>query len=328
MTETSAPLIVGLGEAMIRFTARDHAPLSSAKDFTANVAGAELNLLITASQLGSRARWLTRLPTNQFGEMMRRHARAFDVDVRSVDEADARAGLFFLELGAAPRPSKVLYDRRDSAASHFSPDDFDWSAQLRDARVAHVTGITCALGPRSLASSIAFFSAARALGVMTSLDVNYRSQLWSAHDARDALRQVLEVTDTVFVAPSDLELLTGHSASTEELAQRLTESFAISTVVVRERTDAGKDELGVSVRVLGDADAHAHASGYVVDQLGAGDAAAGAFLASMVRGDDATAAARYCAHAYARALTLPGDAFVGTWDDLESGYATSRRLVR
>jgi 2-dehydro-3-deoxygluconokinase len=328
MTEMSTPLIVGLGEAMIRLTARDHAPLVNARDLTANVAGAELNLLIAASQLGVRGRWLTRLPTNELGTMMRHHAQSFGIDVRAIEEEDARAGLFFLEFGATPRPSKVLYDRRDSAASHLSPDDFDWSEVLDSARVAHVTGITCALGPQALAASIALMGAARVQGVTTSLDVNYRSQLWSEEDARAALRQVLELTDVAFVAPSDLALLTGHTGSVEELARRLTESFNISTLVLRERTDVVMDELGVSVRVLGNGDAHAQASGYVVDQLGAGDAAAGAFLASMVRGDSYEQSVRYCAHAYARMLTLPGDSFCGSWHDLESGFTTRRRLVR
>ena len=35
-------------------------------------------------------------------------------------------GLYFLEYGAAPRPVRVLYDRRDSALSRLVPEEVDW----------------------------------------------------------------------------------------------------------------------------------------------------------------------------------------------------------
>jgi len=328
MTETAVPMIVGLGEAMIRLTAMHHAPLTQARDFTANVAGAELNLLVTASQLGVRGRWLTRLPDNELGDMMRQHAQSYGIEVHAVQESGARAGIFFLEVGSTPRPSRVLYDRGDSAASHLNVEDFAWSDAVRDASVAHVTGITCALGPNALAASVAFLSAARDQGVMTSFDVNYRSQLWGVSEARRACRRILEHTDIAFVAPSDLSLLTDMSGTVEQMANRLQADYDVSTLVVRERSEVAHDELGVTVRVMGEVESYAEASGRVVDQLGAGDAAAGAFLASVLRGDAHDVAVRHCAHAYARTLTLPGDSFSGTWHDLEDGFATSRRLVR
>jgi 2-dehydro-3-deoxygluconokinase len=313
---------------MIRLTSREGQPLSLAQGFACNVAGAELNLLITASQLGLRGRWLTRLADNELGVMMRRHAQSYGIEVEAIVEQGSRAGLFFLEFGAAPRSSRVLYDRRESAASHLALDDFEWDELLGDANIAHVTGITCALGPDALAASLAFFRAARHHGVTTSFDVNYRSQLWSPEDAQVAFRQILEFTDVVFLAPSDLKLIIGSTGTTEELATRLAETYGVSRLVVRERTDITHDEVGVSVRLMGDAGALADARGIVIDQLGAGDAAAGAFLASMLRGDEPEQSVRYCARAYARTLTLPGDSFSGTWSDLEEGFVTSRRLER
>ena len=328
MAEHASPQIVGLGEAMIRLSARDHVPLAAARDFRANVAGAELNTLVTAAQLGVRARWLTRLPANELGTMMRRHAQAYGIEVCAVEESEARAGVFFLESGTSPRPSRVLYDRRDSAASHLDVDDFDWTDMVRDARVAHLSGITMALGPGALAASSAFLGAARARGVLTSLDVNYRSRLWSEDDARQAMRQILGVVDVIFVSANDLGLLTGREGDVDDLARELVESFGVSTVVLRERIDIGDDELAVVVRVVGSEHVRGSASGRVVDQLGAGDAAAGAYLASTLRGDPLEESGRYGARAYARALTVPGDAFEGGWHDLDEGFETSRRLVR
>ena len=150
MTEHAAsPLIVGLGEAMVRLSPPQKVPLQAATKLELHVAGAELNVLIAAAALGARGRWLTRLPANQLGEMIRRHARSYGLEVESHDEIGGRAGLYFLEQGAPPRPSTVLYDRKDSASSHLGADEFTWDEVLDGAAAVHVTGITCRPGPGS-----------------------------------------------------------------------------------------------------------------------------------------------------------------------------------
>ena len=184
--KTESPLIVSLGEAMIRLSPRRPIPLEHGTEFEVHVAGSELNLLITAAALGARGRWLTRLPGNKLGEIIRRHACSNNVEVVAVEEDGARAGLFFFELGVPPRPSAVIYDRMDSAASHLTSVEFVWDEVLSDAAAAHVTGITCALGKGPFAATLAFLESAKRLGVMTSFDMNHRSQLWSIDEARSA----------------------------------------------------------------------------------------------------------------------------------------------
>ena len=330
MTEASvpAPLIVALGEAMLRLTPPGCSPLAAAPTLGVNVAGAELNLLIAASALGARGRWLTRLPANELGTMIRRHALSYGLEVEAIEEPGGRAGLFFLERGVAPRPSSVLYDRAGSAASHLSTDDFDWDRALAGASAAHVTGITCALGAGPLGAVVSFLQAARRLGVTTSFDVNYRTQLWGADEARVALRSVLAFVDVLFVSPGDLALLANRDDETEVLVQALRREFDVATMVLRERREVAYDQLAVSVIVVGDAASEASASGQVVDELGAGDAAAGAFLASFLRGESNAVASQYCARAYARALTIPGDSWSGSLRDLGDGYLAGRKLLR
>jgi len=312
---SNSPLVVGLGEAMIRLSASGRIPLPLARELDVAVAGSELNMLATARALGTSARWLTRLPANDFGEMMRRHAVTNGVEVVAHDEPGARAGLFFLEVGAPPRPSSVLYDRADSAASHMSASEFDWDDVLRDAVCAHVTGVTCALGEGPLSAAIAFLESARRLGVMTSFDMNYRSRLWPTADALVAFRRVLPLVDTLFVAPGDIALLAQSDHSAEGLAERVVVEYGTTTLVIRERHELSPYELGVTVKVFGDDDVVSEASGVVVDELGAGDAAAGAFLASTILGDKISLSVERCARAYARMLTIPGDTWSGSVHD-------------
>jgi 2-dehydro-3-deoxygluconokinase len=322
------PLIVGLGEAMIRLSPTNKVPLVSAHTLQMHVAGSELNLLIAATALGARGRWLTRLPANELGVLMRRHALSYGIEVVADEEADGRAGLMFFEPGVPPRPSTVLYDRKDSAASHLGESEFDWDHVLEGAHAVHVTGITCALGDGPRAATLALLSAAKSRGVKTSFDMNYRSQLWDTARARDCYRQVLPLVDILFVSPGDLTMLSERDDEVEVLAQEIVQAFEVSTMVIRERHEISVEELEVSVRVVGEADSEAVARGSVVDELGAGDAAAGAFLASMLQGAPHAVGTQRCARAYARMLTIPGDSWHGTLRDLTDGYVVNRKVVR
>jgi 2-dehydro-3-deoxygluconokinase len=323
-----APLLVGLGEAMIRLSASDRAALSVSKELTVGIGGSELNVLVTASALGLRSRWLTRLPANELGHMIRRHALSNDVEVVASDEVGARAGLFFYEFGVPPRPSHVIYDREDSAMSHVDADEFDWDDVLEGAQGAHVTGITCALGKGPFEATLAFLRRSKALGVSTSFDMNYRSQLWSLDEARSAYLAILPLIDTLFVAPRDLSLLQESPGTTPDLARKVQDQFDITTLVIRERAALSSAELSVSVSVFGDDESTVQASGVVVDEIGAGDAAAGAFLSSMLGGGDHRTSTERAARAYARMLTIPGDTWFGTLHDLNDGYVVSRTVVR
>ncbi len=322
------PMIVALGEALVRFTAQHHEPLSTAFEYRANVAGSELNVLIAARALGLGARFLTRLPDNDLATLVRRHARANGVEVDAVVEPSGRLGTFFLEMGAAPRASRILYDRSGSATSHLSATDFDWSRSLQGASVAHSTGITCALGTSAASAVTSFLAAARESQLTTSFDVNYRSQLWPAHAAAPVVREVLEHVDVLFASEGDLRMILDAQVSFTEGAQRVRETYGVTTVVVRERETRSANEFFVRTHVFGPTYAVAEAHGHVIDELGAGDAAAGAFLASSALGEDVVTAATLAVRAYARMLTLPGDAWVGDRSDMDVNYRVNRTLVR
>lgn len=324
----TSPLIVGLGEALIRLTAPHHGPLESADRFDAIVAGSELNLLIAAQALGASTRWLTRVPENDLGRAMLAHARRYGVEVIAVTEPGGRAGLFFYECGTPPRPSKVLYDRQHSAMSHVTPEDFEWTTVLANADVAHTSGITLAVSVSAGASARRFFECARGAGVVTSLDMNYRPQLWSLEEATPVYRDVVSHVDILFCAPADFRLLLDETGDVPVLADLVRARYNVETVVVRERRAIDATHLATSVHVFGPDAATATADGQVVDEIGAGDAAAAAYLAARFSGLSAQASATLCARAWAWMLTLPGDAWTGSRTDLLDHFSDSRKVRR
>src|ERR1700741_2539928 len=95
--------LVTFGEAMIRLTPPDFQRLEQAKSLNVHVGGGELNVAVAASRFGVASRWVSRLPDNALGHVIASRAREQGVDARVEWTKGDRAGLYFAELGAAPR---------------------------------------------------------------------------------------------------------------------------------------------------------------------------------------------------------------------------------
>src|ERR687888_1467162 len=138
--------LVTLGEVLLRLAIPSPARFETARVLDVQIGGAEANVAAACARLGLRTAWISAVPANPWGDRVRRELSGHGIDCAYVQTMpETRLGLYFLEYGVAPRPVQVLYDRRDSAFSHLTPDDVDWSA-VRSARLVHVSGITAALG--------------------------------------------------------------------------------------------------------------------------------------------------------------------------------------
>ena len=95
-------------------------------------------------------------------EMIANKGSEFGVDVSHNIWVDGeRAGSYFVEYGASPRPTRVIYDRRDSALAKIQPGMVKWEDVLRGARLFHVGGITPALSPSAAETQKEALRAAR-----------------------------------------------------------------------------------------------------------------------------------------------------------------------
>src|SRR5688572_29246286 len=121
------PDLITFGEAMIRLSPPNFQRLEQTATLDVNIGGAEYNVALGAARLGTSAAWVSRLPDNALGRRVANKAREQGVDVGHIAWAkDARLGLYFLEQGALPRPSSVLYDRAPSAIAQVKPGEIDW----------------------------------------------------------------------------------------------------------------------------------------------------------------------------------------------------------
>src|SRR6266849_8630111 len=160
--------VITFGEAMIRLSPPSFRRLEQSRSLDVLVGGAELNTAACLARLGRSAAWVSRLTQNPLGRLIANHAREIGVDTEHfVWTDDDRVGVYFLEFGAAPRASSVLYDRKGAAIALIVPGMVDWAKVLAGAKWFHVTGITPALSASAAQVTREGLAAARSAKVGT-----------------------------------------------------------------------------------------------------------------------------------------------------------------
>lgn len=302
---------------MIRFSVPPGHALHQATRFDAHLGGAESNVVIALAGLGRATAWHGAVPASPLGRWVTTPLVAAGVDVSSVVQVEGgRLGTYYVELGAAPWPTDVVYDRAGSAASTLQPADVDLHALL-DTRWLHLTGITPALGPSPAATVDAVLDAAAAAGTQVLLDVNYRGKLWSTSEARAWLEPRLDHVDLLVCGRADARSVLGLDGDDDQVVREL-----------GRRTRSGRAVLtrGPHGATAWDGQRPLHVDAVpatVVDRLGAGDAFDAGLLDGLLDGSLADGLRRGAALA-ALCLARHGDALVvdrATLDATLSGPA-------
>jgi 2-dehydro-3-deoxygluconokinase len=281
--------VVTFGEAMVRLSPPSFRRLEQARSLEVFVGGAELNTAVGLARLGHATAWVSRLTRNPLGRLIANHAREAGVATDHVVWTDEdRVGVYFLEFGAAPRASSVLYDRKGAAIAGVRPGMVDWKKALAGAKWFHVTGITPALSASAAETTREALQAARAGGLQTSIDLNYRAKLWTEAEAGRWMTELMGLCDVLVTTEEDAEKVLGVKApSYEEVAAQLAKRFPLRVVAItlRENPLVWKNAWT----------AIAHADGKVlrtrsyeveiVDRLGAGDSFAAGLIDGLLAGD-------------------------------------------
>jgi 2-dehydro-3-deoxygluconokinase len=201
-SDAGAYHLVSFGEAMVRLCPPGFGRLEVATQLEMQPGGAELNTAVGVARLGAaygiRVAWVSRLPQNPLGRYIANKAREHGVSTDGIlwdPDPNARCGTYFLEEGAAPRPSSVLYDRANSAFACLRPEELDWRRLLQGTRYFLVTGITPALGAGCLEATRQAMRAAREAGARVVFDPNFRSKLWTLETAREVYRELAPLVD-------------------------------------------------------------------------------------------------------------------------------------
>jgi 2-dehydro-3-deoxygluconokinase len=302
--------VVTFGEAMIRLAPPNFARLEQTDRLDLQVGGAELNTAVGLARLGRSSAWVSRLTDNQLGRLIANRAREAGVSTDHVVWTENnRVGLYFLEFGAAPRASSVLYDRRDSAIAAIEAGMVNWSQVFDGTKWFHLTGITPALSTSAAEATREALRAARAAKVPISIDLNYRAKLWSQAEAGRWMTEFMQLCDVLITTEEDTERVFGITGKDyEDVSAKLVKRFPIKTVAItlRENPLVWKNSWTAMLYQDGKVYKTRTYEVEIVDRLGAGDSFAAGLIHGMLDGD-AQKALDFGVAASAIKHSIPGD---------------------
>ncbi len=316
--------LVALGEVMLRLSAPPPERLEQAVALNVQIGGSEANVAAACARLGLRTALISALPASHpWADRAVRELGGHGVDCAGVVRPDgARMGLYFLEYAPAPRPVRILYDRRDSAASRLTAGDIDWTL-LQGARLLHLSGITPALGENLRGVIRRAVQEAKRAGVPISFDVNYRSRLWAPKEARDFLVEVLPAARYLFVGADDAETVFELRGAPADVLGGL-RGLAPAATIALTLGEAGCAALdGTTLWTP-----RRRYAVTVVDRVGAGDAFAAGFLWAMLAGRGAQAAVDAGTALAALKCTIWGDIALVSRAELDELMASDNTEIR
>lgn len=302
--------VVTFGEAMIRLSPPNFRRLEQAHSLDVQVGGAELNTAVGLARHGRSTAWVSRLTNNPLGRLIANHAREAGISTDHVLWTDDdRVGLYFLEFGAAPRASNVIYDRKDAAIAQIKPSMIAWEQVFAGARWFHVTGITPGLSASAAATTKESLQAAKRAGLQTSVDLNYRAKLWNQAEAGKSMTELMQYCDVLITTEEDLERVFAikckdHEEAAALAAQRF--GLKIVAITVRDNPLVWKNKWTAIALHGGQVLRTRTYEVEIVDRLGAGDSFAAGLIHGLLDGDlqkglDWGVAASALKH------TIPGD---------------------
>jgi 2-dehydro-3-deoxygluconokinase len=321
----SSQPVVTFGEIMLRLAPPGYERFLMSPSLLATFGGGEANVAVSVANYGQAARYVTVLPPdNPIVDAFLGQMRAVGVDVSMVKRQKGRFGIYFVEPGANQRPSKVVYDRENSAIALAKPGDLDWEAILTGAAMFHVTGITPALSQSAADLSIEAAKTAQALGVPVSCDLNFRKNLWKyGKTAPEVMRELVRYVDYAIANEEDCQKALGiqvdvdvHSgeldrAKYEHLASKVLDAYPnlkLISITLRESRSASHNGWSACLHNRKEFLLSRHYEiTHIVDRVGGGDAFGGGLIFGLLNLPTHQDALEFAVAASCLKHSIPGD---------------------
>ena len=336
---------VAFGEIMMRLSPPGFQRFGQARTFDVIYGGGESNVAVSLANFGLPAAFITRLPANDLGDACIAYLRQFGVGVDSIVRGGERLGIYFLEMGAVQRGSKVVYDRAHSSIATVQRGMIDWPAALAGADWFHWTGITPAISAGAADVLLEGLQAAKALGLTISCDLNYRKNLWKwGKTQQEVMPALVEFCDVAIGNEEDADKVLGIKAPDadviggkveaesyryvcEEMARRYP---SLKTVAITLRGSVSASHNTWSAVLWKDGEFYTgpqYDITHIVDRVGGGDSFMGGLIYGLRTYDDPQQALDFAVSASCLKHTIFGDFNLVTVDEVQklmSGDASGR----
>ena len=306
-------------------------PFRKATNFAIHVSGGEFNVAANLSDcFGQKTGIASAIVLYPIGDLIAERVRG--MGVKPIFKRFAHDGV---------RAPIVFYNRCNEAAAQLKPGDFDWKAIFAEGvRWFHSGGIFASLSETTSEVVIEAMKAARAAGVVTSFDLNYREKLWKTmggiERAQKVMSAIVENVDVLIGNEEDMQKGLGFAgpevaasakaASSkldtgtflgmmEQVVKRFPKTKVVATTL-REVHNTNHHSWSAVAWVNGTAVTAPTAELKVLDRVGGGDGFAAGFIYGLLNGETPEQAVKLGWAHGALMTTFPGDTTMATLDQV------------
>ena len=342
--------VVTFGEVMLRLATPGYNRFIQSNSLNATFGGGEANVAVSLANYGIPTEFVTQLPKNDIAEWCLSDLRKYNVGTNHILRGGDRVGIYFLETGAVARPSKVVYDRANSAIAEIKPGMVNWREIFKDAQWFHWTGITPALSQGAADACLEAIKIANEMGVTVSCDLNFRKNLWKyGKKASEIMPALVEGCDVILGNEEDAEKVFGikpegfevehtggevNAAEFESVCKQLMEKFPRAKKVIitlRGSINANHNTWGGCLYSDKLYQSRRYDITHIVDRVGGGDSFMGGLIYGLLTyPEDDQKALNFAVAASCLKHTVYGDFNLMKPEEVENlmGGDGSGRVVR
>ena len=314
--------VVTMGEIMLRLSSPLNSRFVQSQSFDVCYGGGEANVAVSLANYGHDAYFVSKVPTHEIGQSAINALRRYGVNTDYIVRGGDRLGIYFLETGASMRPSKVIYDRANSAIALAKPEEFDFDKIFEGATWFHWSGITPAISDASAECLKQACIAAKKHGVTISCDLNFRKKLWTSEKAISIMRPLMEYVDVCIGNEEDAELCLGFKPNSDvnsgktdaegykTIFAEMAKTFGFKYVVSTLRESYSATHNGWKALIYNGKEFY-ESKHYdiepIIDRVGGGDSFAGGLIHGLLKYKDQGKALEFAVAASALKHTIPGD---------------------
>lgn len=321
--------VAGLGEILLRLSAKKGALLSNSNEFNVNYGGGEANVLISLSNFGISTRMITKLSSDSLGDGILSYLKSKSVDTNFIVRGNKRTPIYFLEVGSGNRGSKVIYDRLDSAFGSILEKEINIKEALNGIDIFHVSGITLAISEKIRELTFKILKYCKENNILVSYDSNYRAKMWSLEEASEVTKEILPYVNIFSGGILDAENILNMRCDLEDKYEKLKyyyDEISKNYPNIKHIFSSFRDIKSSTVNTLqcnyytdGTLfSSRVHTIDDIVDRVGGGDALTAGVLYSIINNKSPKYVCEFAVAASVLKHTIYGDANLVTNEEVES----------
>ena len=317
----------------LRMTPDAGQPVHSSRNFTLQATSAETNVASISSFLGLPVKVLTAfVKDSPFAQFIKTdlHSRGMDFEGPEIEQGGPwgyRHQINVADSGYGSRGPRVWNDRAGEVGCTLDAKDFDLDRIFGEegVRIMHLSGLICALSPKTGSFCLELARAAKKYGTRISFDLNFRASFWKGREEelREVFSEIAACSDILIGNEEDFQLclgIEGPEAGGKDIAAKIDGFKEMMTRVGK--CYPGTEVFATTLRQVNDTNSHnwgaimLDGDGWhtimpreihVLDRIGGGDGFVGGLLYGILKGWDGERCAQFGWAAGALATTFLTD---------------------